>query len=430
MLLSAVIGTGAAWLVERTDLPGRRVWHVLLVAPLAVPAFVNSFGWVSLDARVEGYRRRAADRDAVLLPARLPAGRRGAARARPGLEETGALARASAAGATFARVVLPQLRPALLGGALLVALHLLAEFGALQMLRYPTFTTAIYDQYQSTFNGPAATMLAGVLVLLLPAAAAAELRPARARAATPGVGGGAPAPVAARAGSAAAVLPVLAGLTALVVLALGVPIGSLRALAGRRHLDGVPARRCCQRPPCTLARPRRWPARRSPSLLALPVAWLAVRHRGRFAAAARAQHLRRPRAARASWSRWPWSRSRSGAPGRSTRPRRCCSPAYAILFLPAGHGQPAGRAGPGAAGARRRRRTRSAPARSATLRRVTLPLIAPGPRRRRGAGLPRGGHRADRHAAARPDRHPDAGDPVLEPDAAASPTARPRRTRR
>ena len=52
------------------------------------------------------------------------------------------------------------------GGALLVALHLLAEFGALQMLRFPTFTTAIYDQYQSTFNGAAANMLASVLVLL------------------------------------------------------------------------------------------------------------------------------------------------------------------------------------------------------------------------------------------------------------------------
>ena len=64
--------------------------------------------------------------------------------------------------------MLPQLRPALLGGSLLVGLHLLAEFGALQMLRFPTFTTAIYDQYRSTFNGPAANMIAGVLVLLLP----------------------------------------------------------------------------------------------------------------------------------------------------------------------------------------------------------------------------------------------------------------------
>ena len=33
------------------------------------------------------------------------------------------------------------------------------------MIRFDTFTTAIFDQFQSTFNGPAANMLAGVLVL-------------------------------------------------------------------------------------------------------------------------------------------------------------------------------------------------------------------------------------------------------------------------
>jgi iron(III) transport system permease protein len=43
----AVVGTGAAWCVERTDLPGRRVWAVLVVIPLAIPDFVVSFGWNS-----------------------------------------------------------------------------------------------------------------------------------------------------------------------------------------------------------------------------------------------------------------------------------------------------------------------------------------------------------------------------------------------
>jgi iron(III) transport system permease protein len=42
VLLSAVLGVGGAWLVERTQLPGRRIWNALLVAPLAVPAFVSS----------------------------------------------------------------------------------------------------------------------------------------------------------------------------------------------------------------------------------------------------------------------------------------------------------------------------------------------------------------------------------------------------
>ena len=151
-------------MVERTDLPGRRVWNVLLVAPLAVPAFVNSFGWVSLTSRVEGFGGALlivtlSYYPLVYLP--VAAALRGLD---PALEET-ALSLGHGPWRTFARVTLPQLRPAMYGGALLVGLHLLAEFGALQLLRYATFTTAIYDQYRSTFNGPAATMLASVLVL-------------------------------------------------------------------------------------------------------------------------------------------------------------------------------------------------------------------------------------------------------------------------
>ena len=57
-----------------------------------------------------------------------------------------------------------------------VGLHVLAEFGALQLLRFPTFTTAIYDLYGSTFNGAAANMIAGVLVLCCLLLLLAELR--------------------------------------------------------------------------------------------------------------------------------------------------------------------------------------------------------------------------------------------------------------
>jgi len=52
---TAVIGFGAAYLVERTDLPLRRVFNVALVLPLAVPEFVQGFSWVSLTANVRGY---------------------------------------------------------------------------------------------------------------------------------------------------------------------------------------------------------------------------------------------------------------------------------------------------------------------------------------------------------------------------------------
>ncbi|MGA8986914.1 ABC transporter permease [Aeromicrobium sp.] len=163
-LASAVLGVGCAWIVERTDVPGRTIWHVLAAAPLAIPAFVNSYGWSSLSSGIEGYRGALLVVTLSYFPlVYLPtaAALRGLD---PALEEV-ARSLGNSSAWTFARVVLPQLRPAMIGGALLVGLHLLAEFGALQMLRFPTFTTAIYDQYNSSFNSAGANVIASVLVL-------------------------------------------------------------------------------------------------------------------------------------------------------------------------------------------------------------------------------------------------------------------------
>jgi iron(III) transport system permease protein len=278
--LSVLIGTGCAWLVERTDVPLRRLWHVLLAAPLAVPAFVNSFGWISLTHRVEGFWGAVmivtlSYYPLVYLP--VAAALRGLD---PALEET-AYSLHHGAMWTFLRVVVPQLRPAMLGGALLVGLHLLAEFGALQMLRFPTFTTAIYDQYRSSFNGPAANMLAGVLVLFCLVLLLVEGRlrgPARyARLGS----GTARVAVPRRLGRLA--IPSLLALTLLVVLALGVPTGSLVHWLRIGSSTEFPLGELASAAATSLGLGAA--AAVAATILALPVAWLAVRYRGRFSAA-------------------------------------------------------------------------------------------------------------------------------------------------
>lgn len=159
-----VLGVALAWIVERTTLPFAHIWGALLAAPLAVPAFINSYAWISVFPRMAGLS--AATLVTILsyypfvyLP--VAAALRGLD---PTLEES---ARALGLGPVrvFLRVVVPQLRVALLGGGLLVSLHLLAEYGAIEQLRFPTFTTAIIAQYESTFASTAANMLASVLVL-------------------------------------------------------------------------------------------------------------------------------------------------------------------------------------------------------------------------------------------------------------------------
>ncbi|VVM47124.1 ABC transporter permease [Pseudomonas fluorescens] len=162
--LCVLLGVALAWLTERTDMPGRRWWSLLATAPLAVPAFVHSYAWVSLVPPIHGLFAAVLVSVIAYFPFLYLPIAASLRRIDPTIEDV-----AESLGlkpwAVFFRVVLPQLRLAICGGALLVGLHLLAEYGLYAMIRFDTFTTAIFDQFKSTFNGPAAHMLAGVLAL-------------------------------------------------------------------------------------------------------------------------------------------------------------------------------------------------------------------------------------------------------------------------
>ncbi|PWW23554.1 iron(III) transport system permease protein [Geodermatophilus normandii] len=273
-----VLGVGAAWLVERTALPGRRGWHVLLVAPLALPAFVSSSAWISLLPGLDTYGGALlvvslAYAPFVYLPA--VAAFRGLD---PALEET-ARGLGLSSWAVFRRVQLPQLRVAVLGGALLVALHVLAEFGALAMLRYPTFTTAVYDQYRATFNGAAATMLAGVLVLLCLVLLLAEIRLRGARGYARTGAGAARQPRPVRLGVLTG--PALLALATVVGLALLVPVGALVSWFATGTSARVDWAVLAATTGTTLALAAG--AAAVTTALALPTGWLAVRRRGPLA---------------------------------------------------------------------------------------------------------------------------------------------------
>ncbi|CCQ47578.1 binding--dependent transport system inner membrane component family protein [Pseudarthrobacter siccitolerans] len=173
--LCLVLGVAGAWLVERTTLRGRKIWAVLLAAPLAIPAFVNSYGWVSAVPSMGGLGSGVLIATLSYFPLVYIPAAASLSRLDPAIEQSAA-ALGLGAWRTFFRVVLPQLRIAMTGGALLVGLHLLAEYGAFAMIRFDTFTTAIMTQYQSTFNGAAGNMLASVLVFFCLLLLLAEVR--------------------------------------------------------------------------------------------------------------------------------------------------------------------------------------------------------------------------------------------------------------
>jgi iron(III) transport system permease protein len=218
----AIIGTTAAWLVERTDLLGRKVWAVLAAAPIAIPPFIASYAWVSLSNGLQEFGGAllvvtCAYYPLVFLP--VAAALRGLD---PALEET---ARSLGRGAwqCFFGVVVPQLRPALFGGMLLVALDTLIEFGAFALLRFRTFTTELYAQYRIGLDGPESSLLALVLIALCLACLIAELQ-MRGRARYARVGAGARR-VATPARLGWTQWPALMAFVALTGATLGVPLG-------------------------------------------------------------------------------------------------------------------------------------------------------------------------------------------------------------
>lgn len=274
-VLSAAIGIAAAWCVERTDIPGRRVWMVLLVLPLAVPEFVSSFGWVSFFPSMKGFWGALfvtvlAYFPFVFLPA--AAVLRGID---PALEETGRSLGLSA-WSTFLRVTMPLLRLPVLGGMLIIALHLLAEYGAFAQLRFPTFATEIYAQYEIGFDGASAALLSLVLVVLSLLFLVGELF-ARGRARYARIGSGAQRTRTRVALGRRRPLAV-AGLGLLSALSLGVPLAALVYWSARGNTSTLPDASVIDATITTLE--FSLAAALVTVALALPVALLAVRRRG------------------------------------------------------------------------------------------------------------------------------------------------------
>ncbi len=181
--LSLTLALPFAWLTERTDLPGWRIWTVLAMMPLVIPSYVGGFTLIAM------FGPRGALQE-LLSPfgvERLPSiyGFTGALwvltlftypyifmsiraalhRFDPSLEEA---ARSLGYNGlqTFLKVTLPNLRPAITAGGLLVALYTLSDFGAVSLLRFNSFTRAIYVQYLSSFDRNVASLLSLALIVI------------------------------------------------------------------------------------------------------------------------------------------------------------------------------------------------------------------------------------------------------------------------
>lgn len=181
-----VLGTGLAWLIAMCEFPGRRFFDWALMLPLAMPAYVLAFVAVAMldfSGPLQSAARALFGDDMWFPPIRsaggivavmifafypyvymlaraafLAQGRR--------MLETGRVFGLTP-WAAFLRVALPMARPAIAAGVALALMEALADFGAVSVFNYDTFTTAIYKSWQGLFSLPAAAQLASLLLLFV-----------------------------------------------------------------------------------------------------------------------------------------------------------------------------------------------------------------------------------------------------------------------
>lgn len=163
--VAVVLGTTVAWLTTRAALPGRTTWAAVAALPLAVPTYVAAYAWVASVPRIPPFAGSVLVLSVCTYPYVLLPVAAALRRTDPALEE---VARSLGRGRlrTVLGVTLRPARPAMAAGGLLVALYVLSDFGAVSLLRYDSFTRIIYTSYRSSFDRTPAAVLACVLVAI------------------------------------------------------------------------------------------------------------------------------------------------------------------------------------------------------------------------------------------------------------------------
>lgn len=192
-VLTGIVGTTLAWLTSICEFPGRRFFDWALLLPLAIPTYVLAFvavGFLDYAGPMQSWLRDVTGNSAWVPPIRSTGGviavlslalypyvyllARTAflTQGRRALEAAQMLGLGRAAAAW--KVALPMARPWIAAGIALTCMETLADFGAVSVFNYNTFTTAIYHAWFGMFSVNAALELAGVLLLFVIAAFALE----------------------------------------------------------------------------------------------------------------------------------------------------------------------------------------------------------------------------------------------------------------
>lgn len=191
----AAVGVSLAWLTAVCEFPGRRWLDWALLLPLAIPTYVVAFVALGLMSyagpvltlwrHIFGAQSWYPDirhplgvvlvMSAVLYPYVYMLARSAFLSQGRSLTDAARLLGLGPWG-SFWRVALPMARPAIVAGMALALMEALADFGAVAVFNFDTFTTAIYKSWFGFFSLEAAAQLASLLLLFVALALVAEQR--------------------------------------------------------------------------------------------------------------------------------------------------------------------------------------------------------------------------------------------------------------
>jgi len=182
-----LLGVGAAWLTAVCEFPGRKIFNWAMMLPLAMPTYVLAFVFIGLFdfsgpvqtmLRSHGFSslkwfpdiRSAGGVILVLSLALYPyvyllARNAFQTQGKSVLEVSRALGHSPYK--AFIKAALPMARPWIASGLMLVLMETLADFGAVSIFNYDTFTTGIYKAWFGFFSLTAAAQLSSVLLVFV-----------------------------------------------------------------------------------------------------------------------------------------------------------------------------------------------------------------------------------------------------------------------
>ena len=175
VVCTTLIAWPMAWLTTSSDLRFKSVFTLVGVLPLAIPGYVTAYVLLSLTGfqgkqligfdlpNLNGFTGALIALTFYTFPYLFLNLRSAMLGLNPTLADSArSLSYSSWEIAWY--VTLPQLRPAFLAGGLLIFLHVLGDFGVVSLMRYETFSYALFSQYVASFDRTYAAWLALILI--------------------------------------------------------------------------------------------------------------------------------------------------------------------------------------------------------------------------------------------------------------------------